>query len=222
MDVFEAIETRRYVRAFRPDPVPRETVERLLAAAAWAPSGSNIQPWKVRVVTGEAWRKLCETVSAWRDAHPGEEDPDYAYYPKTWREPYLGRRRKLGWALYGLLGIGRGDKEKAFRQHGRNFLFLGAPVGTTSTTDQDTDLGSWLDHGTFAQTLMLAARGEGLHSCAQGAWVYHHPRVRQALGIPDSEKIVCGMALGYADAGAPENGLLPEREPVSGFARFLD
>jgi nitroreductase len=220
--VEEAILSRRSVRAFRPDPVPRETVERILALAGRAPSGTNIQPWQVIVVAGEARARLTRAMHAEFMQH-GEQawQREFAYYPDKWRDPYLSRRRKLGWDLYGLLGIGKGERERTHRQHARNYLFFDAPVGLVITLDRDLPVGAWLDTGMFVQTLMLAARGFGLDTCPQAAIASAHPVLRRELGIPDEQIVVCGMSLGYARADAIENTLVTEREPVERFARFL-
>ncbi|MBK3396879.1 MULTISPECIES: nitroreductase [Methylobacterium] len=214
-----AIASRRSVRGFLPDPVPTATIRDLLALAGRAPSGSNIQPWKVHVVTGAALARLTAALSA---AHESDvpEAREYEYYPVTWREPYLGRRRSLGWQLYGLAGIEKGDKAGARRQLGRNFTFFGAPVGLVFTIDRDLEQGSWLDYGMFLQTLMLAARGRGFDTCPQAAIASYPGVVRGELGIPQSETVVCGMALGFADPDEPVNALRAEREPVESYAVF--
>jgi nitroreductase len=219
MDVFEAMATRRSIRGFLPDPVPRATIEAILAAASRAPSGSNIQPWKVRVTTGAEKARLSAALHAAHDA--GATVPrDYHYYPRNWREPYLGRRRKVGWGLYALAGVARGDQAAGHAQRARNFDFFGAPVGLFFTIDRDLEQGSWLDTGMFLQNVMLAARGFGLDTCAQAAFCDHHDVVRAHLGIPDDEALVCGMSLGRADPDEPTNALVTEREPVSTFVRF--
>ncbi len=216
-----AITSRRSVRGFRPDSVPTATIRDLLALAGRAPSGSNIQPWKVHVVTGAALARLTDALSA---AHESDtpEAREYEYYPVTWREPYLGRRRALGWQLYGLAGIAKGDTAGAKRQMGRNFTFFGAPAGLVFTIDRDLEQGSWLDYGMFLQTLMLAARGRGLDTCPQAAIASYPGVVRGQLGIPESEMVVCGMALGFADPEEPANRLRAEREPVESYAVFHD
>jgi nitroreductase len=217
----EAILTRRSVRAFLPTPVPREAVEELLTLASRAPSGTNIQPWKVHVVAGEQRLALSRAIQAAIDRDG--MDPykrEWNYYPQQWREPFLGRRRKIGWDLYGLLGIRKGDFEKTERQHRRNYDFFDAPVGFIFTLDEDLEIGSWLDLGIFIGTLMVAARGRGLDTCPQAALANVHPVLRQELGIPESEVIICGMALGYEDKAAPENALVTERAPASEFATF--
>lgn len=219
-DVFDALRTRRAVRAFLPDPVERQVIEAILELAARAPSGSNIQPWKVWVAAGQARQALCDKLLA---AHANDE-PDhveeYSYYPKVWNDPYLARRRKLGLGLYGLLGIAKGDTEKAKAQNGRNYLFFGAPVGLFITIDRQFEMGSWLDTGAFLQSILLAARGFGLHSCPQQSFSKFHKIIKAELSIPDSEIIACGVAIGHEDTAAVENTLVTERAPLSEFATF--
>lgn len=215
-----AIVTRRSVRAFLAGkPVPRETIEHILKVSARAPSGTNIQPWKVRVLTGDARDKLCTDVRAAREDNPKGE-AEYAYYPTEWREPYLARRRKLGWELYGLLGIGKGEREKTWHQHGRNFLFFDAPVGMIFTIDRDMEIGGYMDLSLFMENIMIAARGHGLDTCPQAAWMEYPTTVAKSLGIPDDERVVCGMALGYEDTSKVENSLVTEREPLEVFTKF--
>jgi nitroreductase len=221
LTVDEAILSRRSLRAFKPDLVPRELVEEILAVASRAPSGSNIQPWQVTVLAGAARDRLVAAMMARFHAQGTKEtDRPYNYYPVTWREPYLGRRRKVGWELYASVGIKKGDVERTAVQHGRNFGFFDAPIGMIFTIDRDMELGSWLDYGMFLQNIMLAARARGLDTCPQAAIAYAHDVVRKELAIPDDRQIVCGMALGYARADAPENNLVTVREPVAGFAKF--
>ena len=220
--VEEALLSRRSVRAFKPDPVPRAVLEDILALAGRAPSGTNIQPWKVRVLAGAPRDKLSRAMLA-AYANKGEAGfkPPYNYYPVKWRDPYLARRRKVGWDLYGILGLTRDDKEGMAKQHARNFMFFDAPVALIFTLDADLELGSWLDYGMFLENVMLAARGKGLDTCPQAAIAHAHLVVRSELSIPESESIVCGMSLGYADPGAIENGLVTVREPVANFTQFL-
>lgn len=220
--VLEAIASRTSVRAFLPTPVDRQTVERILAVASRAASGSNTQPWKVHVVTGAARDRLTRDVL---HAHDHEEDQhvrEYEYYMVNWREPYLARRRKVGWGLYGILGIGRGDKQQMHDQRGRNYLFFDAPVGMIFTIDRDLERGSWVDFGIFLGNVMTAARGLGLDTCPQAAFANFHRVLRRHLPIPDAEMVVCGLALGHADRDAVVNRLETDREPVSAFARFHD
>ena len=214
-----AITSRRSVRAFLPTPVPRALVERLLDVAARAPSGTNMQPWTVHVLAGAARERFCDAIEA-EFLAGGDHRPEHLYYPESWFEPYLSRRRKVGWDLYGLLGIARGESERMRRQHARNFRFFDAPVGMIFTIDRRLERGSWLDYGMFLENIMVAARGHGLDTCPQQAFAHHHEAIRRALALPDDEAVVCGMALGHADPDAPENRLVTEREPARAFARF--
>lgn len=219
--VFDAIRSRRAIRAFLPDPIPRETVRLILDTAARAPSGSNIQPWQVVVVTGGALRQLGDELAGLSlSGEAGEVE--YAYYPRTWREPYLARRRKVGWALYASLGIERGQTGRMAAQHARNFRFFDAPVGLFLTLDRDMEQGSWLDLGMFAQNVMIAARGLGLDTCPQVAFCAYHRVIAARLAIPADRQVVMAMALGRADPDAPENRFETEREPVEQFSRFID
>jgi nitroreductase len=217
----EAILTRRSVRAFLPTPIPQAVVEELLTLASRAPSGTNIQPWKVRVVAGEKRIALSRAIQEAIDRDGQDKHArEWNYYPERWREPYIGRRRKIGWDLYGLLGIKKGDFEKTEHQHRRNYEFFDAPVGLIFTLDEDLEIGSWLDLGIFIGTLMIAARGLGLDTCPQAAIANAHTVLREQLGIPPNEIVICGMALGYEDKAAPENALVTERAKANEFATF--
>lgn len=222
--VDQAITSRRSVRAFLPTPVAREDIEAILDVARRAPSGSNTQPWKVYVLTGESKARLSESVLAAYD-HPEADTvhrEEYPYYPRTWIDPYQSRRRKVGWDLYGLLGIGRTDKERMHAQHARNFRFFDAPVGIIFTIDRVMEQGSWLDYGMFLEAVMVAARARGIDTCPQAAFTQFHRIIAEHLRLTDDEMVVCGMSMGYANPGAIENTLVTERAPVSEFTRFLD
>jgi len=217
----QAILTRRAVRAFLPTPVERATVEEILTLASRSPSGSNIQPWKVRVIAGERRLAVSAAIHAALD-RDGEEAHrrEWNYYPVNWREPFLGRRRKMGWDLYGLMGIGKGDFEGTRRQRRRNYDFFDAPVGMIFTLEEDLEIGSWLDLGIYIGAVMIAARGMGLDTCPQAALADVHAVLRAELGIAPNEIVICGMGLGHADPDAPENRLVTERAPASEFATF--
>jgi nitroreductase len=219
--VDEAITTRKSVRAFLPTPVERATVEELLAVASRSPSGSNIQPWKVRVVGGEVKARLTKAILDVIERNGLDKyRREWNYYPVQWREPFLGRRRKIGWDMYGLLGVGKGDHEGTHRARLRNYEFFGAPVGMIFTLDEDLEIGSWLDLGIYLGAVMIAARGRGLDTCPQAAFADFHEIIRPLLKIPDNEIIICGMALGHIDPDAPVNALTTERAPISDFATF--
>jgi nitroreductase len=218
------IRSRHAVRAYLPTEVPRATIEAMLAVASRAPSGTNTQPWKVHVLTGAAKAALTADILAAFD-DPEERDrhrEEYHYYPVEWRSPYSDRRRKIGWDMYALLGIGKADRQRMHEQHGRNFAFFGAPTGLIFTIDRILEQGSWLDYGTFLQSFMMAARARGLDTCPQAAFTQFHRVIARRLALPAGEMVVCGMALGHADLQAPINRLVTEREPVSAFAHFHD
>jgi nitroreductase len=217
-----AITGRHSVRAFLPTPLARSVVEDILRVAARAPSGTNTQPWRVHVLMGEAREALSQKIlAAFNDpAERARHQEEYAYYPTEWRSPYVDRRRKVGWDLYSLLGIGKADKERMHAQHARNYSFFGAPVGLMFTIDRVMQQGSWLDYGMFLQNIMVAARARGLDTCPQAAFTQFHRVIAEHLQLPSEEMVVCGMALGHADPSAVENSLVTERESLDGFAKF--
>lgn len=219
-----AITSRRSIRAFLDKPVAREDIARILDVAARAPSGTNTQPWKVHVLTGDARARLSGAIlAAYADpAQAAQHHEEYPYYPREWVSPYIDRRRKVGWDLYGLLGLTRDDKAGMAAQHGRNFAFFDAPVGMIFTIDRIMEQGSWLDYGMFLQNIMVAARARGLDTCPQAAFTQYHRIIAAELGLPASDMVVCGMALGWADPARIENTLETEREPSHVFARFMD
>jgi nitroreductase len=218
--VDEAIASRRSIRRFLPTPVAVETVEAILDVAARAPSGTNMQPWRGYVLAGTAKQALITAVQAVFDAEEKGHVQEVQYYPDEFFEPYLSRRREVGWGLYGLLGIKRGEAARMRAQHRRNFQFFDAPVGMIFTIHRRLATGSWLDYGMFLENIMTAARGRGLDTCAQAAWSHYHRAIRPVLGLAEEETVVCGMALGYADPDATENSLQTVRTPARSFMRF--
>ena len=228
LGVDEAILSRMSVRAYLPRPVEREKIEHILQLASRAPSGTNSQPWRVYVLQGRSLSQLVSKVCAAHDAV--RDDPslaahykeEYDYYPRNWVEPYLGRRRENGWGLYGLLGIERGQKDKMHAQHQGNFRFFDAPVGLIFTIDRVLGRGSLLDYGMFLQNIMLAARGQGLHTCPQAAWNDYHPIILPHIGAGSEQMMVCGMSLGYADPQALVNRFYTPRDAAAGFTTWLD
>ena len=222
--VDRAIESRRSIRAFTDQPVSRELIERVLRVASRAPSGTNTQPWNVYVLTGAALASLSSEIlhafeqPDWAQTHRDE----YDYYPTEWKSPFIDRRRKVGWDLYGLLGIGREDKAGMHAQHARNYRFFDAPVGLMFTIDRILGRGSWMDYGMFLQNIMVAARGWGLDTCPQAAFTPFHRIVARHIAMPAEEMLVCGMAMGYADTTHLANRLVTERESVAGFTRFIE
>lgn len=222
--VDEAIRSRRSVRAFLPTPVPRKTILGILDVAARAPSGTNTQPWQVIVVSGAKKEALSKELieTALDPARDAEHTQEYAYYPGRWVLPYIERRRKVGYDLYGLLGIPKGDKERMARQFARNYAFFDAPVGLFFTIDRILGQGSWLDYGMFLQNVMIVARARGLDTCPQAAFCKYHRIIARHLEIPSERMLVCGMALGYEDTSKIENSLRTERVPATDFTHFVE
>ena len=223
-----AIQSRFSARAFLPQPVPRETIEQILEVARRAASGTNTQPWKVYVLQGRSRDELVGKVCAAHDAIYADPSlaaqfrEEYDYYPEKWVSPYIDRRRENGWSLYGLLGITKGDKDRMHAQHQRNYRFFDAPVGLMFTLDKVMGRGSLVDYGMFLQSIMVAARARGLHTCPQAAWNGFAKIILPHIGAGDDELLVCGMALGWADTDAPVNGFHTPREPVEQFTRWLE
>jgi len=215
-----AIASRRSVRAFLQTPVPRAAIEEILDISARAPSGTNMQPWRGHVLCGAARDSLCAAVQQVFDAEEPGHKHEVQYYPDEFFEPYLSRRRKVGWELYGKLGIARGEAAKMRAQHRRNFQFFDAPVGIIFTIHRRLATGSWLDYGMFLENVMIAARARGLDTCAQAAWTHYHKVIRTVLGLAEEEVVVCGLALGYADPDAPENALETERTPSAEYVTW--
>ena len=217
-----ALVTRRATRASLPTPVPRTEVEAILDVARYCASGVNTQPWHVHVVMGAAKERLSDAIMRLYDdpSLMAELDEPYDYYPQEWISPYIDRRRKVGWDLYGLLGIQKSDRERMHAQHGGNYRFFGAPVGLMFTIDRGMGRGSLIDYGMFLQSIMVAARARGLDTCPQAAFTTFHRVIAEELAIPEQQMFVCGMSLGYADPSRIENSLVTDREVVSNFTTF--
>jgi nitroreductase len=216
MDVTQAVHTRTSVRAFRSDPVSDQVIIDLLATAARAPSGGNVQPWRIYVVNGESMAKFREVMATERKMSAGEYD---MYPPDLW-EPYRTNRYQLGEQMYATLGISREDKAGRLTQLARNEDFFGAPAGLFCYVDRRMGLPQWSDLGMFLQTFMLLATEAGLATCAQEYWSLFHELVTKFVGAPDEEMLFCGMAIGYADTEAPVNTLVSERMPTDQWVRF--
>jgi nitroreductase len=215
-NVTGAVLARRATRAFLGRPVERPVVEELLTLAARAPSGGNLQPWRVDVVAGDA---LAELKAKVRETGPGE-GLELVIYPSPLPEPWRSRRHASGEALYAALGIPREDKTARLAQFARNFDAFGAPVLLVFSLDRIFDRPQWAHLGMFMQNLMLLAEERGLATCPQEAWAAVHRTLGRFLGHGPDTIIHCGMALGHADPDHPVNGLRTERVPLADFARF--
>ncbi len=222
MNVSEALATRKSIRAFRPDPVSRQTIESILALASRAPSGGNLQPWKVHVLIGAAKDELVRRTKARMLTNPRGGTPEYHIYPPELTEPYATRRFQVGEQMYATMGIPREDRTRRLQQFVRNWEFFGAPVGMILSIDRQMQEGQWSDLGGFLQSIMLLAREYGLHTCSQEAWAPFHEVIREYLKVPQEEIIFCGMAVGYADEAAPINSLVSERAPLAEWTVFRE
>lgn len=222
--VDDNIKARRSIRAFLPKPVAKQDLLDLLEVSGRAPSGTNTQPWQVYVVTGDKKKAISdEIVSIFNDPDAlKEHTEEYCYYPSTWIDPYISRRRKVGFDLYGLLGLGKGDKEKMQAQTARNYTFFDAPVGIFFVIDRVMQQGSWLDYGMFIQNVMLTAKARGLDTCPQAAFTQFHRVIAQHLDLKPEQQLVCGMSLGYADTTKIENTLVTERVAAQSYAHFME
>ena len=225
--VDHAITSRMSARAFAQQAVSRELITEILQVASRAPSGTNTQPWKVYVLQGATRDALVDKVCAAHEAIRANPEvakqyqEQYDYYPEKWVSPFIDRRRENGWSLYGLLGIGKGDKDRMHEQQQRNFKFFDAPVGLMFTIDPIMGRGSLLDYGMFMQNIMVAARARGLHTCPQAAWNGFHSIILPHIGAGEGEMMVCGMALGYADETDKVNTLVTPRVPVNEFTHWV-
>lgn len=220
MNISEALLRRRSTRAYLDKAVEREKVEKLLELASHAPSGANTQPWQVAVVAGKNKLDLQRRIeNAFRAGEPSSKD--YHYYPEKWFVPYAKRRTDCGVQLYSALKIERHDQKRRKEQWAANYRAFDAPVMFLFFIDSQLATGSYVDYGMFLQSLMLAAVEEGLATCPQAALAEYPDIVREFLDYPDNMLLLCGMALGYRDEGAPVNGYQTPREKVSGFTRFF-
>ena len=226
--VDEAITSRMSARAFTQELVPRALLEQILEVASRAPSGTNTQPWKVYVLQGASRNSLVSKICTAHDAVRANPElakdykEEYDYYPTQWISPFIDRRRENGWSLYGLLGIGKADKDKMHAQHQRNYKFFDAPVGLMFTVNRVMGRGSMLDVGMLLQNVMVSARGHGLHTCPQAAWNGFANIIMPHIGAGEDEMLVCGMALGYADETEKVNTFHTPRVPPAEFTTWLD
>lgn len=210
MNVADAVRTRRSIRAYLPDPVDPATLRSLLTDAARAPSGGNLQPWRIYLLSGAAMSRF----RAHRDGWDAPQSPAYEIYPPGLKEPYRSSRFKCGEQMYRLLGIAREDKAGRLKRLAENFDFFGAPAGIFCFVDRQMGPPQWADLGIYLQTVMLLAREAGLDTCPQEAWATCADMVSAFVGAPEELMLFCGMAIGHRDPEAPVNGLVTEREPA--------
>ncbi len=226
-EVDTAITSRMSARAFTQQPIPRALLEQILEVSSRAPSGTNTQPWKVYVLQGASRDSLVNKICTAHDAVRANPElaanykEEYDYYPTKWISPFIDRRRENGWSLYGLLDIGKADKDKMHAQHQRNYKFFDAPVGLMFTVNRVMGRGSLIDVGMLLQNVMVSARGHGLHTCPQAAWNGFANIIMPHIGAGEDEMLVCGMSLGYADTADKVNTFHTPRVPASEFTTWL-
>ncbi|CAE7866522.1 cnbA [Symbiodinium microadriaticum] len=220
MKVSEALRTRKTIRAFKTDPVPLDTIKQILELAKRAPSGGNLQPWHVHVITGEPMQKLVETVFEKMPEKPMGEGAEYNIYPPKLKQPYSDRRFDIGERMYATLGIEREDRAGRLTWFANNFRFFGAPAAMIFSIDKQMCEGQWSDLGMFIQSIMLVAREFGLHTCPQEAWAIWQGTIREMFDIPEDRMVFCALGIGYADETAPVNRLESPRAPLEEFVEF--
>ena len=220
MDVFEAAASRYSCRAFLPTPVPEKIVRDIVERAARAPSAGNMQPWRIYAIAGKRIEALKALMAPRMDELPKGEGGDYRIFPDPMDDEHRARRFEVGELLYKSIDVPRADKPARYRQYARNFQFFGAPVALFFAREKAHGPAQWADIGGYLQTVCLLARGHGLHTCPQQAWVSFHQTVRAFLHLSPELMIYSGMALGFADESAPINAWRSPRAPVSAYASF--
>lgn len=221
MNVTEAVQSRRSVRAFLDKPVPQAVLREAITLAARAPSGGNVQPWHLFAVTGEPQRQIAERVAQRIQRADPDERPEYAIYPPKLWDPHRSARFELGEQMYAALGIAREDRLGRLQQFARNYRFFGAPAAVFCYVDRRMGPPQWSDLGMYLQTLMLLLRERGLDSCAQECWSVYPKTVASVLQPSPELMLFCGMSIGYADPDAPVNGFRSQRLPEEAFAHFV-
>lgn len=216
MDVSTAVDRRSSIREFLDTPVSNEVIGELLAKASRAPSGGNVQPWRIYVVNGDSMIRFGEMLTG-RDM----EEAAYEIYPAGLKEPYKTSRYTIGMQMYDTLSIARDDKAARFGQMLKNYEFFGAPAAIFCFVDRQMGRPQWSDLGMFLQTFMLLAQEAGIDTCPQEAWAVWERAISEFVGAPEEERLFCGVAIGHADPDAPVNGLRSERFGLEEFTTFV-
>ena len=221
MDVIKAIKTRRSIRSFKKKKVLLSEIKKILELASLSPSGSNTQPWNVHVLYGNSLKKFTEEMVNEFIKNGKNLKLERLNYMEKYRSPYLERRRKVGWDLYSLLDIKKGDYKKTLEFHSQNYRFFNAPIGLIFSIEKDLGWMSWLDYGMFMQNISLLCRSFGLHSCPQAAWGLVYKKANKLLKLDKNYTVHCGMAIGYSNDKKKVNNLKTEREKIDNFCKFL-
>lgn len=222
MNVSEAVASRRSIRHFLPRPVARNVLERVLEKAQRAPSGGNLQPWNVHVVTGTALNQLCDGLAEVLPLGRAAHSPEYAIYPADLADRYGESRHEVGESMYAALGVKREDRAGRLAQFTRNYRAFGAPVLMLVHTPRYMGPPQWADIGMWLQTVMLLLREEGLDSCAQEAWAVYQQHIREHVTIPADHILFCGMSIGYRDPDAAVNSFPVSRAPLGSVVTFTE
>ncbi len=217
MDVRDAMVARKTIRNFLETPVSNDTIKDLLQKAARAPSGGNLQPWRIYVINEQSMTNFREYCSSRTEP----EKPAYDIYPANLKEPYRSSRFKCGEDMYALLNIPREDKPARFAHLARNYDFFGAPAAIFCFVDRIMGPPQWSDLGMYLQSFMLLAQEEGLDTCPQEAWASKAETVASFVQAPEELMLFCGVAIGHANSEAPVNGLVTDREPIENWTTFV-
>lgn len=221
MRVSEAVNSRRSMRVFKPDPVAKADLEWIIENANRSASNGNLQPWKLYVTMGAARKRLSAAILSAMDAGDNGPGAEYNVYPQEMTPVYDARRKLVGKQLYTLLGVPRGDAAGMMKQFRKNYEFFDAPVGMILSVEKRMGNGQWIDCGVFLDQLMLLAREKGLHTCPQAAFSRYQHVVRRELNIPEDQTVICGLALGYADPDVVPNSLITDRAPIQDFTTWF-
>jgi len=221
MELQQTIKTRKSVRAFLNKQVNSSDIKKILDIAKHSPSGVNMQPWEVAVVSGKKKLSIEENLQT-AFANNTPKTMEYDYYPKEWKEPYKSRRKETGLLMYQTLGITREDKEKQFLQWQANYRAFDAPTVLYFFIDKDLAKGSYLDYGMFLQSIMLSAVDLGLSTCTQAAFAEYSAIVKEELDISEQKILLCGMAIGYEDQDHPINSYRTPRIDIEEFTKFYE
>lgn len=217
MNVTDAVMARKSVRDFLPDPIDNDTLAELLTTASRAPSGGNLQPWRIYVVNGDSMTAFREHMAT----APNSDGIEYEIYPPKLWDPYRTRRFTVGEQMCATIGIEREDKAGRYAQMAKNMDFFGAPAAIFCFIDRGMGPPQWSDLGMFLQTFMLLAEEAGWQTCPQEYWSVAHEQVRSFTNAPDELMLFCGVAIGKANLNHPINSLVSERAPLDEFATFL-
>lgn len=211
-----AVNKRKSTRAFLDSPVADELLAELLRSASRAPSGGNVQPWRIYVIGNRTMPRFKQFMAG-REF----ETPGYEVYPSKLWEPYRTNRFELGEDMYALLGIHRNDRKARLARLLENYDFFGAPAAIFCFIDQRMGPPQWSDLGMFLQTFMLLAEEAGLNTCPQEAWATYSDSVHDFVGAPEQEMLFCGVAVGHKDPDAAVNQLESKRMPLHEWAKFV-